>query len=273
MTGTRRKEISNSKQTSTLPPANDRLLRSRSPIVDGTDRDNLSEESRTLLFMLEAKFDSKINELIGLLRAKDEKIEKLEQENANLRRDIGRIVERVDNLETGERRADIIVSGDVLPIENVGENLQRITIDLLKSSLNYELPNSAILSASRLGKPPSADRAAKRNILLKLSGEHIKEDILKSCKSVKPVNLYINENLTPLRAEVLYSLRKLKRKYPMKIEYCGSVRGRVYFWMKLENGQSRNRKLYVDSLTNLEDLCERELNVDISEVRPVSVRA
>ena len=71
-----------------IPQLDSRKLRSHTSIVDAADYSQLSEESKTLLFILEDKFESKFNELINFFEAKNEKIQKLELENATLKRDM-----------------------------------------------------------------------------------------------------------------------------------------------------------------------------------------
>ena len=270
MAGTKRKDINRSKQTSTptLPPITGRDLRSCSPIVNDVDNIQLSQESRNLLLVLENKFEAKFNELISILESRDEKIDQLQQENTTLKRDLGRALERLENLETGERRNDILVSGSALPLGNVGENTTAKVSNVLRTTLNYELPSETVMSTQRVGKPPAIGQPDKRKILLRLVDEKTKEDLLRSCRLVKPTGLFLNDNLIPSRAEILYCLRKLKIKCPGKIEHCGSVRGRVYVWLKSHNGRSANKKLFINSYSALEDVFVTELDVDLSDVKP-----
>ena len=88
-----------------------------------------------------------------------------------------------------------------------GERLNNIqpTVDTrngiiqeLRSTLQYELPLDDILSAHRIGTKPPAQHPDKRKILLKLSNYSLKSDLLRSCRSSKPVGLFLNDNLTPI---------------------------------------------------------------------------
>lgn len=275
MTGTRRRETAKSKQisTPTLPPISGRDMRSRSSIIDGVDDMQLSQESKNLLFVLESKFESKFNELISTLESRDGKIEQLQRENATLRRDLNRTLERLENLETGQLRNDVLISGGALPVGNVGENTTAVAASILRTTLNYKLPNEAVISTQRLGRPPATGQPDKRKILLKLTNEQTKEDLLRSCRSVKPSGLFINDNLIPSRAGILYCLRKLKARCPDKVEHCGSIRGRVYLWLKSSNGHSMNRRIFINSYSALEDLCAAELNVDLADIRPNDIHS
>ena len=264
MTGAKRKDpVIKKHPSSTFTRAS---VRSKSPIVDDAELLQLSEESRALLHLIENKFETKINELISILDAKDEKIEHLERENATLKRDLNGVLERVDNLEVDGRQCDIILSGDSVPVGAVGENTSGVASTVLKTMLKYNLRPDSICSAYRLGKPPSIERPDRRNILLRLSSEKEKDDIIGSGRSVKPTGLYINENLTPLRAGILYSLRKLKKKHPERIEHCGSIRGRCYVWLKFNGDRARNRKVFINSNAALQNFIVNELKLNFDEV-------
>ena len=176
-------------------------------------------------------------------------------------------MERLESLETGERRNDIFIAGNTIPVSNVTENTTAVVTSVLKAKLNYELPAEAVLSTKRVGKPPAAGQPDKRKILLKLASEPIRDDLLNSCKRVKPPGLFLNDNLIPTRAEILYCLRKLKMRCPDKIEHCGSFHGKVYLWLKAGGRRSASKKLFINSFSALEDFCSVELSVDLTEIR------
>ena len=57
---------------------------------------------------------------------------------------------------------------------------------------------------------PKIQGEDKRNIMFKPCNRDVKQNILKSCKVVKPKKFYINESLTPLRNTVLYVMRNIR---------------------------------------------------------------
>ena len=269
MTGTKKKDPVVKKQVSSspLPLITRTTRRTQSPIVADAELSHLTEENRTLFHLMENKFESKFNELINILHAKEAKIEKLERENTTLKMNMDGMLERLDGLEMEwmGRQTDVILSGESVPVGVTGEDTSAVATTTLRTLLNYSLPTESISSAYRLGKPPVVGRPDKRNILLKLSTERIKDDIVWSGRSVKPPGLYINENLTPLRAGLLYSLRKLKKKCPDRIDHCGSIRGKCYIWLKFGGDRSRNRKLFINSKSALQDLIVKELQLDLDQ--------
>ena len=104
--------------------------------------------------------------------------------------------------------------------------------------------------------------ADKRNIMLKLCNSEIKKDILGACRGVKPLGLFINDDLIPSRATILFALRQAKKKFPSKIAAaCGSQDGRVFAFVKPPNPSAKNQKIFVNSMQKLEEFCSDTLNV------------
>jgi len=263
------KKANNKQITPTLPPIGGRGLRSHSPI-GRSEYTELSEENKTLLMLFENKIETKFSELIGILEGKEEKIRSLEQVNITLKRDMRKMSDRIEYLETYERRNDVILSGTALPVRNQGENTGQVAADLLLSALKYRLPMENVVAAYRLGRPPISQHPDKRNIMLKLSSEHLKNDILNACKKVKPPKLFIGENLIASRSSILYSLRQMKKKYPDKIEFCGSRNGRVFLWIKSAGGKPPNHRVFVNTQSEMQDFCRKVFGVDVADLFPIS---
>ena len=67
-------------------------------------------------------------------------------------------------------------------------------------------------------------------------------------------DLYVNENLTPLRSTILYVLRMAKRKFPSIITGCGSNDGSVYAFLKPLNSlapDARDVRLKINNQSEL----------------------
>ena len=90
---------------------------------EDTTSDLLSEEGRLILTLLSDKLDNMLEVLDGRI----EKVDKLERENATLRRDLVRMEERIEAVETLDRRNNVIISGESL-IAAQGDNLSLIHI-------------------------------------------------------------------------------------------------------------------------------------------------
>ena len=63
--------------------------------MDRTDLMQLSEETKTVLHMIEYRFETKLNELFSILESKNEKMENLVRENATLKKSGEGILDRL----------------------------------------------------------------------------------------------------------------------------------------------------------------------------------
>ena len=106
--------------------------RNRISTVDPIDSEGISEDSQVLYRFLANKFDTKFDEIAVMLESRDRKIEQLQQENVNLKRDIRRLEERLENVEMLDRQNDIVVSGNAIPDSSASENTTEVFIDMLK---------------------------------------------------------------------------------------------------------------------------------------------
>lgn len=226
-------------------------------LTEDDDPSGLSAESKLIYSLL----SSKLEKIMDRLEMKDEKIEKLEIENATLRKNLSKLEDRVDNIESRERCCDVILSGNSVPNEKLGENLKQICIDLLRTNLKHVASTDAIVSAYRLGTSSPMRNHGSRNILVKFGERGLKVDLISACRRVQPDGLYIRENLTPAKSSILYSLRQVKRKSD-RIEYCGSQDGRVFVWLKPTDGQGRNNKVYINNTDTFGRFCSDELDLN-----------
>lgn len=98
-------------------------------------------------------------------------------------------------------------------------------------------------------------------------------DLLVACRTVKPQNIYINENLTPGRANILYTLRQAKKRFPGKLAACGSQDGRVYAWIKPKVATGKNTKVFINDKVKLETFCQDTFDVQVSQLLGTNVLA
>ena len=96
---------------------------------------------------------------------------------------------------------------------------------------------------------------------MKFKNKEEKQTILNNCKTMKPSNLYINENLIPGRARILTVLRRMRRERPSRLSAVGSRDGRVFAWVKPPNPASSAFRRIVSTMNEVEQLCgEFDLN-------------
>ena len=121
-----------------------------------------------------------------------------------------------------------------------------------------------VLSVYRTGPKNASQSPDNRKLMVKLRDREIKKDIMSAFCTVKPAQLYANDDLTPHRAKLLYLLRVAKRKYANKITACGSVDCKVYAYLKPPNPLAKSQRVYINNMRKLEELCIRELNTSLA---------
>ena len=222
--------------------------------VPNDNQSGLSEEGRVIFEMLMDKLDSIVEEL----KVKTERLDTVEQENVNLKAKIMKIEDRIEFLETRDRCNNLILSGGALSTLNEGSNVQSVS-DFLRQHLQYELNPNRVTSAFRLGPRPSSQSADTRRLMIRFRNIEDRDDLMSVCKRRKPHNLYANEDLTAYKANLLFSLRQVRKKSNGKITACGSMSGRVFAYLKPPNESGRNQRIFIDSMEKLDELCQREL--------------
>ena len=133
---------------------------------------------------------------------------------------------------------------------------------VLRAKVNKHIPPNKIITISA---KQLIQKNKRRNIMVKLLNQEVKIDLIQSCRSVKPTGLYVRENLTPTRSSIHYILRQVKKRTG-RIDYCGTMNGKVFIWMKPREGvQGNNRKIFISNMFTLRRLCNEELGVDPAE--------
>ena len=128
--------------------------------------------------------------------------------------------------------------------------------------LHLDLATEDISMAHRIGVKPKIQGEEKRNIMFKLCNRDVKQNILKSCKVVKPKKIYINESLTPLRNTILYVMRQAKTKHPSVINSCNSSDGSVVSWQQAASASAKTKyqKIIIITKKELDLFLQQELN-------------
>ena len=230
-------------------------------IVSDCDNEKLSEEGKALIQVMTVKLE----EIIRKIDVRDEKIQNLEQDILTLNRDNRKLRERVEDIEAYGRANTFILSGTGLPESSVGENCSSVVCELVKQKLRKELSPNDISVAYRLGKKISQG-PDKRRLLVKMSRKDTRDELVMACRTMKPVGVYLNEDLTPERANLLYIMRQAKRKCPQKVAACGSQNGQVYVWMKAPNPSAKNQKIIIGDREKLVEICEQSLGLKMSDL-------
>ena len=122
------------------------------------------------------------------------------------------------------------------------------------------------IAAFRLGTQPLSQSADNRNLMLKFHDKRDRDDVLLSCKRCKPTDLYVNEDLTPRKSNILFALRRVRRKSNGRISECGSLNGRIYAYIRPPNQSERHQRVFIDSMERLDSICQREFGIALSEI-------
>ena len=220
---------------------------------------------RYVMLTFEKKFDEFKNELLSEMKKKDDKIGDLEQRVSCLSREVTALTDRLDTSENYNRQDEFIVTGGAVPAAaGHSDNPKADLCHILKFNLKYELPLDKLISVRYIGVGSNTRNPEKKKLLVKVVDGHLKQDIIRSCKSTRPPNLFINDNLTPSRSKILFALRQVKRKKLGNLSACGSLKGDVYAWIRDPSG--KDRKFYLNTWSKLENFCEKSLNIRLDDL-------
>ena len=113
-----------------------------------------------------------------------------------------KLEQQINENSAHERKNTLTMAGTIPPASHA-EDCKFIVREQIKEHLCLELAIEDISMAHRIGVKPKIQGEDKRNILFILCNRDVKQNILKSCKVVKPKKFYINERLTPLGNTIL----------------------------------------------------------------------
>ena len=256
----------NSTQSPLLPPTTRGNRQSRLE-RNNNNEVKLDEESvKYVLHVFDEKFASFREEILTEIGVKNEKIDELEQQVVNLKKSMQSMQERLEDAEAYNRREDLILSGRAVSSNVDSPDTVSLVKSILKNKLKYELPDGSIISSRRLGPKPVVQGPDKRKILVRMNGMEVRDDIVKACKLAKPTDLYVNDNLTQIRARILYALRQAKKRKPALVSGCGSQNGRVFVWIASPNQEARNIKVYLNSWEKFKNFCGDSLDLDVASL-------
>ena len=137
----------------------------------------------------------------------------------------------------------------------------------MKNKLSVTFKPTDIVKSQRIGKKPISQAIDKRSLLVKLSGNELKNDLLAACRAVKPNNFYISENIIRKRSTILYKIRQAKKKFPKIISGCNTINMKVYAWIKPPNPSAPNARdfrMAINSEEKFSEFCRNVLNTSPS---------
>ena len=240
----------------------DGLRSQQSNSEDDKILEKLTGNSKIIVKILSSKIEDMKTLFQATLEERDRENAKLRTDLSKLKTDYARLADRVEDLETSERKYDLVISGKSVPVVTESEDCKTITKSIL-DNLRLNFPDENIRHAYRLGTRPNSQRPDRRNILVKMSSPEFVQDVIKAAKTVKPKDVFMNENLTPKKHKILQLLRKAKKDHPAKISGCGSRFGRISVWTKPQDAGRSDVRLNVNNVDQLSQFCTRILQVSL----------
>lgn len=222
--------------TSASPSKSDHELNLQ-PLLNNllqSDLSKISDEGRVIVQSLTKIFNfgllATTTKYDDCIRLKDIQIAVLTQKNSELQERLSKLEARVDAHESDikdlhsktdendqyERRDTIILSGEELPDEDLGEEPDKVVVATLNRVLGLKTSTSDINVAHRLGRKhrrtSDQEREHKRPMIVKLQSRMLKSAIVKKCTTVK-AKLYVNESLTPVRRAIFKRFLAIRWKH------------------------------------------------------------
>ena len=119
------------------------------------------------------------------------------------------------------------------------------------------------MSAHSLGNRPPAQHTDNKKVIIKLFNHSRKSDLVQSCWKSKPAGVFLSDNLTPYKSNLLYALRMSEKMYPDRIGGCGPNFGRLFAWIKPLNLNGRIQELHMFICFSVfGKFCMDELNIN-----------
>ena len=234
-----------------LPPIANELIANSDTFHPSIDVSKLSSESQTIVELMMGKMGEMRRDILSKLDEKNGLISDLEGQVLSLKRDVNQLTVRLEDVESYQRGDSVIISGNSVPEVKTDENCPVMVQEILQNRVKYNVPLENIVTSYRIGRKPTNQIADKRNIYVKLANSELKNSIIMSSKKVKPIDLYVNENLTPTRAKIMSLIQKMRKENPSKLDGIGTREGRVYAWIKPPGPSFRNTKVFFDSITDI----------------------
>ena len=239
-------------------------------LLSPTEISSLSNDSKLLYKALDKSIQSHIKSIADhydtLIAKKEQEIELLTNKIDDLHIANTKLQDRLTKLEYEhdetaqyERRDTLIFSGNVLPNEHEEENTTEVIVNTLNSHLKVPITQNDISIAHRLGRTRSD---FSRPIIVKLISRSKRSQIVRARIALpkpsaqnSPV-LHINESLTPIRRNLFYKARQLKKKHANLIKTLYTQDGKIVVKLTATN----DRKYTISN--------EKEM-LDFLEVSPI----
>ena len=224
---------------------------------------DLSEDGKKIVIAIREDINQLRCDFENAMKEKDDVINNLRRKVDQLTSKFGKLEAKFEDEDAYQRRDVVIISGSYLPVAAAGEKCEEIVIKSIKDCLNVDLRPNDISTCHRLGKPKSGV-PDKRSLIVKLCRRDNKRKLIDAARQKKPSNLYINEDLTPMRNTILYGLRRMKKFAGSKVVGFSTRNGKVSAWVKPPNS-STDLRMDVNDYKTIEHISRTFAGAPLTE--------
>lgn len=221
--------------------------------------DDLSTDSKLVITIISTLLTRQYDELRREVSAKDAEVKilkttinKQNTQIVDLQTRLLALESTVEDLESIDRRDDVILSGLNVPEAKIGENLPAIVRAVLRDVCHLNIATTDIRSARRLGRPPQTQGPDKRPVLVTFYKKATKIDAIVACRKTKG-GLYANENLIQQRKRLFTYLWNLRKEHKDLIRHLYTLDGIIYV-KKTNEGQPYRIRTEIDMRKCLDSL-------------------
>ena len=178
---------------------------------------------------------------------------------------IQEVQDALDSTNQYARRGALTLSGkgDTMPVFANTEDSKQIVINLIQTHTGITLAPNEISIAHRLGRKKDDTTNDRRSIRFRLVRRDLVPGILAACKDRRPP-IFVNPSLTPIRANILHEIRKLKVTNGQILKsYRVTLNGDIeVFTSTTAEGHPNNLKKHIIvTKKQLEDFATKVLNI------------
>ena len=213
---------------------------------------------------------TEITDLRQEIRNKDKNVEALSLQVTHLKKTVTNLENKLDEVDAYERQDTLIFSGTDIPDGSPNENSGDVIVQTITEKLRIQnISSSSISTAHRLGKRnPGPTSVDKRPIIVKFCHRETKRRILTAARRLKSSGLYVNESLTPLRRQILYAVRQIKRSNARLVKGCSTHDGKVLVYTLHSTNapeDSPTTKRFINTYDELKFFCDAFIKKPLEE--------
>jgi small-conductance mechanosensitive channel len=181
-----------------------RFINQSAPALANVVLPSIESPVQSVFLQLTETIQKQAEEVARLTKVLDE----AEKCNADLQKEIWGLEEALDDLEQYGRRNSLRFHNCPVSNQQHGIDTDAIVMDLCKSKMNIDLTDEDISRSHQIGKP---NKSGNIQIICKFKNWKIKNKVYTEKKKMKNTSIFVTEDLTNYRQEIIHELSKAKR--------------------------------------------------------------